>query len=316
MLGDSQSESVQLQGRTVLLGKLLSSIPFVRARATYVVRHPRMRQVAVPVSGGRGLRHFWRFEDETFAILSALIKLSPGVFVDIGANIGQTLVKAKSVDTALEYVGFEPSPASYAYTDELIQLNRFRNCTLIPMGVSDRQGVVELHFSHPTDAAATTVAGFWTGKNRKPYQRRILVERADVMIRKVTTSRVGVVKIDIEGGELEALKGLDSIVAEDMPPIVMEVLPASCDLDASFSDTPAGVQLRLERIAKLGSLLKDLALTPFRLMPNGTLQEVDSFDRKEYVPELTNYLLFPSGSRVSLRDIESGFGERMAALPT
>ena len=309
----ARSGAIPLAGRRALAGRLLNSIPFLRTHATYVLRHPRIENVAVPVVGGQGLRHFLRFEDETFAILSVLINLSPGVFVDIGANIGQTLIKAKSVNAALEYVGFEPSPAAYAYTDGLIQLNHFENCTLLPIGVADRRTLVDLFFAHATDAAATIVAGFWTGRNRKPYLRRVLVDRADQLIRQVTSNRVGVVKIDIEGGELEALSGLAGILQDDMPPVVMEVLPASCDLDPAAPDTVAGVRLRLERMAKLSALLREFDLIPLRLMPQGTLQEVDSFDSKQYVPELTNYLLFPSRSRLSIREIASGFAERTAA---
>jgi len=291
----------------------LRAVPYLRSHTSYVVRHPRVDGVAVPVMGGRGLRHFWRFEDETFAILATMIDLSPGVFVDIGANIGQTLIKAKSVDASLEYIGFEPSPASYSYTDELIQLNHFENCTLFPVGASDERTVVDLYFAHATDAAATMVSGFWTGKNKKPFRRRILVEPAELLIRQVTRNKVGVIKIDIEGGELEALKGLSTILREDVPPVVMEVLPASCDLDPSFPDTAAGVQLRLERISKLTLLLKDLELIPFRLMPEGVLQKVESFDSEKYVPELTNYLMYPSRSGLSLDEISSKFRDRMTA---
>lgn len=70
----------------------------------------------------------------------ALIKLLPlrkGLFVDVGANLGQTLIKLKSIKPARGYVGFEPNPACVFYLRELIRRHAFENSEIIPAGLSD-----------------------------------------------------------------------------------------------------------------------------------------------------------------------------------
>lgn len=266
----------------------------------------------IPYAKARGLRHFLRFEEGIFAILKALCALRPGPFIDIGANIGQTLLKIKAIDLDIEYVGFEPSPACCAYLDVLIQRNQLRNCIILPVGAGDKQSILRLYYNHSTDAAATTVSGFWTGGNSKTQTRSILVERADVLIEQVVDT-VGIVKIDVEGGELEALAGLASVITKHSPPILMEILPASCDLDSHNPDSAHSVRLRLDRLSKLTGLFDRLELQPYRLMPDGTLLETREFDSKKYAPEFVNYLLVSRDSSLDLDKLSARFRREIQA---
>lgn len=304
-----------MRARDIVTGRLFRRLPYVRNHASYLLKRSiGGADISIPIINGQGFRHYWRFEIETFAILKSLVKLSPGVFVDIGANIGQTLVKAKAIDRQLPYIGFEPSPICCMYTDALITANNFEHCTLLPVGASDGLAVRQLYYSHSTDAAATTISGFWTGLNRKGFCRSIVVARADLMIRQIFKSKVGVVKIDVEGGELEALQGLESIITEDCPPIVVEILPASCDFDPAQADTKAGVALRLRRMRELVELIAIRQLRSYRLMPDGTLLGTSEFDSETFDPALTNYLLLPTSSPLDIGLISTEYGKAMSEL--
>ena len=48
-------------------------------------------------------------------------------FVDIGMNIGQTLLKVRSMDQHIPFIGFEPNPICVSYLYKLIQLNQIEN---------------------------------------------------------------------------------------------------------------------------------------------------------------------------------------------
>ncbi len=59
-----------------------------------------------------------------------------GTFVDVGVNVGQALMKAKSVDRNWDYVGFEPNPACVLYIRELCRANGFDDATIVPAGLA------------------------------------------------------------------------------------------------------------------------------------------------------------------------------------
>lgn len=59
------------------------------------------------------------------------------------------------------------------YVDQLVRKNNFDNCTVIPIGLSDKAQALDLHFASPSDQQATTLADFWTASNTKPFRSRI-----------------------------------------------------------------------------------------------------------------------------------------------
>jgi FkbM family methyltransferase len=308
---------VQNEGRerAILLGSLLRRVPYLRSHASYLLEYVIAdRRFLIPIMNDQGFRHFWRFEKETFAILKALHIQSPGAFIDVGANIGQTLLKIKAIAPDVEYVGFEPSPACCAYLDLLIRENSLSHCTVFPVGASDKKGMLRLFYNHSTDAAATTVQGFWTGPNAKYHSRSILVDRGDAVVQEINPVKVGMIKIDVEGAELEALSGLRSTIANYGPPIIIEVLPASCDLTTDRADILNGVALRLSRIKQLVALLDAMRLTSYQMRPDGTLLETREFDSKEFDPGLTNYLLVARSSSLDLSRLSADFRRELTSF--
>jgi len=237
-----------------------------------------------------------------------------GTVIDVGANIGQTLLKIKSIDPQIDYLGFEPSPACIYYLDVLIRKNRLTNCVVVPLGASDKPSIISFYYNHDSDAAATTIEGFWTGRLAKSNRRVILVDSGDNVIKRLAVQSVGVIKIDVEGGELEAISGFSDIIRAQATPIVVEILPASCDRDATNPDAEAGISLRIQRLNHLDTLLRELQLTPYRLMPDGQLLETHDFDSDHWDPEMSNYLLVPPSSTLDLNRLSAEFKSEMRRL--
>src|SRR5262249_24122108 len=137
---------------------------------------------------------------------------------------GHTLVKVKAVDPAREYVGFEPNPNCLAYAQHLVDVNKFSGCTIVPAGLSDKSGLMKLFLNPHVDPSATIVEGF-----REParYARHILVPVyvGDDVLEDLGAREVAVVKIDVEGGELDVIRGLRRTLARSAPILFCEVLP-------------------------------------------------------------------------------------------
>ncbi len=82
-----------------------------------------------------------------------------GTFIDVGANIGQTLLKVVTMDPNRDYLGFEVSPFCNHYLDELITINGLSRCLVVPIGLSDKLKSVEFQSASPSDTLAALRSG-------------------------------------------------------------------------------------------------------------------------------------------------------------
>jgi FkbM family methyltransferase len=85
-----------------------------------------------------------------------------GIFLDVGANIGQTLLKLKSCRSDLRWIGIEPNPLCVAYLEQLIKVNAFAYCTVVPIALhtSDEIRVLEFYNTDGSDSAASLIENF------------------------------------------------------------------------------------------------------------------------------------------------------------
>jgi hypothetical protein len=92
-------------------------------------------------------------------IIDDVLRHSEGIFIDVGANIGETLVDYCASSHGKGYVGFEPNPLCAARTQEIIRSSLLKNCTLVPAALARRGGVIPLyiHSGINADPEATVV---------------------------------------------------------------------------------------------------------------------------------------------------------------
>ncbi len=184
------------------------------------------RTLTVPMIKGTGFVYVIDFEPFMDNLIRTLVPRFPGVFVDCGVNLGQTLVKVKCAFPAIDYIGFEPNPKCVAYTQRLIRLNKFDRVRLIDAGLTDKDGDGELvlWMGTESDPSATLISDF---RDRRPDQREIPVKLMTwATVEKHTSiGRLGFVKIDVEGSELAVLGQLEPRLKSDRPITVVEVLP-------------------------------------------------------------------------------------------
>ncbi len=64
------------------------------------------------------------------SIFATLLRLTSSAVLDVGANVGQTLLKVKSCSAERTWIGFEPNSTCVMYLERLIAVNRFSCCTL------------------------------------------------------------------------------------------------------------------------------------------------------------------------------------------
>ncbi len=140
--------------------------------------------------------------------------LSPGgVHVDIGANIGITAFRAaRCVGPSGKVIAFEPDPTNAALFLRGVAANGFGNVTLFPLALSDRREVFAMQGGsngYLVPAAQTDIA--------------IQAIPGDDLL--AAEPRIDLVKIDIEGHEPAALRGLTQTLARHRPQLLCEFNP-------------------------------------------------------------------------------------------
>ena len=226
---------------------------------------------------------------------SLLLRLAPvihqqeGIFVDVGVNIGQTLLKLRSVFPDFRYVGFEPNPSCVNYVTQLVKANAFTGIKLFPVGISDRPAILELQFfaEGDVDSCASLIKEF------RPDEK--IIKCIQVPVFPVGDLDFGGVvrflKIDVEGAELEVVRGCLDLVRRDQPIILMEILPTY----------EAGNAMRLDRQHALEALMSSLNYSCLRVRKDasnglGSLQLLDSIEVHGDLT-LSDYLWVPDSSR-------------------
>jgi FkbM family methyltransferase len=264
------------------------------------------RPLRVPLQFGAGWEHLRMTEVWLFHGIERIMRDRPGAFIDVGVNVGHTLIKVKAIDAEREYIGFEPNPHCLRYTQQLITVNRFTRCTVVPVGISSRTGVMKMFLNPDADPSATLVQGF-----REPdrYARCIVVPVfvGDEVLNTLGVQDVAVVKIDVEGGELDVVQGLERTLRRTSPYVFCEVLPV-------FDERSEMGSFRLRRQSALRELLHDLGYVIFRTYVDERVEELDDFGVHADMTH-SNYVFVPR-AEVSTFRRKSGAAERSVGAGT
>ena len=221
-------------------------------------------------------------------LIRKLLSLKKGVFIDVGINIGQTLIKLKTVDKNIEYIGFEPNPKCVYYANELVKQNDFEHCSIIPVGIFNENKVLQLSLfsENDTDPAASVIDNFRPGEK---VFKKIFVPVFDFAGLDIALEikDIAVVKIDVEGAELEVLQSMQETINRMRPFIIIEILP--CYNTENFG--------RIQRQQAIENLLHDINYKIIRIIKG------DKNTAISYLPlaeieihgkiELCDYVLIP-----------------------
>lgn len=222
-------------------------------------------------------------------LLRQVLPLKSGRFLDVGVNLGQTLVKLRRLAPRRDYLGIEPNPACLHYLRLLVRELGYEGVQFAPVGLFERDGLLSLEFfsDDPADASASLIGGY--RPNRVHRRSLVPVLRYEAVEAAAGAATLGVVKIDVEGAELEVLRGLLPALRRDRPVLLMEVLPAY----------RADNRVRIERQQALAALLGELdyRLHRVRKSPAGDylgLDAVADFGVHGDL-QLCDYLILPAG---------------------
>ncbi|HYL84934.1 MAG TPA: FkbM family methyltransferase [Candidatus Angelobacter sp.] len=232
-----------------------------------------------------------RFETAELRFTERL--LQPGMTVlDIGANHGlYTLLASRCVGSRGRVFAFEPSPRECKRLRTHTWLNRCTNVSVQACALGNET----------TEACLYVVEGSQTGCNslRPPIAntgtspQNVRVNRLDDWLREHKIERVEFIKLDVEGAELEVLRGARELLERRPRPVILAEVQ---DLRTQPWGYPA---------KEIIDFLRDRGYQWFSLSPEGLLEPLD-VSRKTFDG---NFVACPEESAASLQR------DSLAALP-
>jgi FkbM family methyltransferase len=158
-------------------------------------------------------------------IQDALARAVPrgGVVWDIGANIGfYTLIAARLVGEGT-VVAFEPLPEAQAAIHRNLALNGFTNVEVSGLALSDHNGTATLQM-HASSTWAKLDTSADTGFQQELNATGLLeVPVATIDSQLDSLAPPDLIKMDIEGGEVAALRGASRLLSEHRPTLICEM---------------------------------------------------------------------------------------------
>ena len=255
----------------------------------------------IPVGGRRyqassiyvnqlSLRNVWeRWMDRSY---EAALLCTEGAFVDVGANIGQTMLKILALEPQRSYIGFEPQLGCSFYIDDFIRRNALEHYQIFPFGLANRNGCLRLFRRMTDDGMASSTAGFMPD-DFYALSELIYVARGDEIMNELGMDKIGVIKIDVEGGELEVLEGFQHTIARHAPIIFFEALPGA-PTDALGRPDHTALQFREHRCTRLEELIRSDGYRILAVRSGDHLEEVFTIDLRNPMAGATNeYVAVP-----------------------
>lgn len=229
-------------------------------------------------------------------VLRAAFRCGDGAFIDVGANIGRMMLKVLAIDNTRQYVGFEPQVTCSAVVQTFIRENGLNRHTILPIGLATENKTVKLLVrGDDFDNAASMVPSFRPDSFYREHQY-VCVRNGDEVVAELGLRAISVIKIDVEGAELEVVEGLSNTLRKQQPFVVFEVL--NFYLVMTNQTLPEQiVKFRQNRIERLEHLLRSFGHEIFRIVPGGP-QAVRKI-QPESTPDLTraNYVAVPRDSQ-------------------
>ena len=150
--------------------------------------------------------------------------LNPGdTFLDVGANIGYfSMMASKIVGDQGIVVSFEPSARALTKLTSHACLNQCRNLLVCSHAVGETTSRTYLNWAAPSNIGGSTIN---RGIPSQGAIEPILVRRLDDVCRDLSL-KPNLIKMDIEGFELFALRGAKETLATFHPNVVCELTEA------------------------------------------------------------------------------------------
>lgn len=188
-------------------------------------------------------------------------------FVDIGANQGEFSLFASKKIKKGKIIAFEPVSVNHKKFQKNIELNAINNIELNKFGLSDKKGSLPIYTSSArgTGGINEGLSTLFASDEKKQFEETVDLYNFDDLYLE-NLDRLDFVKIDIEGSELFALKGMRKSLEKFKPELLIEI-NNDCFTEAGY------------KVEDLIRFLSGLGYKPYYLFRGKLLEHRGSFSK-------------------------------------
>lgn len=142
------------------------------------------------------------------------------IFIDVGANIGLfSLQASRKVGKTGKVIAFEPFPSTFQHFQKHLQMNQITNVQAENLALGNSDGLVELFY----DPDEKNVGMVSTKPLENGIKEEVKITSLDRFVLGNSIDRIDFIKIDVEGHELEAIRGMENALKTFEPVLLIEI---------------------------------------------------------------------------------------------
>lgn len=191
--------------------------PYQYKRGSWRTIHRNGISMMVDVSDYIGHVIYFGFKDPGLDRLFSLCQ-SNATVLDVGSNIGWTLLNLSRRSIHGKAIGFEPDPVNFELCKTNLDRNQFQNVVVYPIGLgeSTRKALIETR-------SADNRGGNRVAPSSDAKGAEIEILKMDDFLSSAGISAVNLIKIDVEGYELKVLRGAEKTLRSCNPILFIEI---------------------------------------------------------------------------------------------
>ena len=257
------------------VGKLLAApLSFIVANSV-TANFTTLLEAYLSILLGKGAGTGWAIEAEIAAVKFAISRSNPILF-DVGAYEGKWSSFCQKLYPQANFFLFEPQPGC----QKIILDQNIPNSILIPKAVSSKTTQVEFYSDSDTTSCLASLHERQESDFKKHKFISLTVDTItiDEIVSEYNLEYIDLIKMDIEGHELEALKGAGKSLASGMiKALTFEFGSGNINSRTFFRD--------------FWDLLKPLGYKIYRILPSSQMMPIkEYYEDCEYFRGVSNYL--------------------------
>ena len=166
-------------------------------------------------------RLYRHYEPETIDFLRRTLR-SESVFLDLGSNLGFFSLISQKIQPTCQVIAIEASPITYDLLTQSIAANGFsNNIKAFNKAVCDQNTEIDF-FINTTNSGDSCMISTPNEKTTKVTIKGVSLDEDSDFFEALGDKKIDLIKMDIQGAELSALKGMIKLLKKHRPIILLE----------------------------------------------------------------------------------------------